>query len=89
MATKSSEAPANPSVEACQTQFPIQIKISQSKTRRELINSTRALKALLSNCRVVGISDEEVFNLERQRENFWDDPKSDVLSEDVLEALDF
>ena len=89
MATKSSDAPANPNVEACQTQFPIQSNISQSKTRRELINNTRALKALLSNCRVLGISDEEVFPLEQQRKNFWDDPKLDVLSEDVLKALDF
>ena len=84
MTTSPSETPANLYIQASQAQDSRQIKISQNNTRRELVNSTRALKALLSNCRVLGISDEEVFSLEQQRENFWDDSDAGVL-----DALNF
>ena len=83
MTTSPSET-VNLNIQASQAQDSRQIKISQNNTRRELVNSTRALKALLSNCRVLGISDEEVFSLEQQRENFWDDSDAGVL-----DALNF
>ena len=84
MTTTPSETPANLNIQASQAQDSRQIKISQNNTRPELINSTRALKALLGNCRVFGISDKEVFSSEQQRENYWDDSDADVL-----DALNF
>ena len=76
-------------MDANQTCGLIQSKISGSNTKRELINTTQALRTLLSNCRVTGISKEEVFSLEERQKNFWDDADMELPNDDILKALDF
>jgi fructoselysine-6-P-deglycase FrlB-like protein len=62
---------------------------SRSGTKRELITTARALKALLSNCRVIGITKEEVFRAEKTQKEVWDDADTQVPNNDILKALDF
>ena len=87
--TKATETSVNSNLEAHQAPGPIQSKISRSNTRRELINTTQALKALLSNCRIIGINKEEVLSLEQGQKSFWDNVDMESLNDDILEALDF
>ena len=67
----------------------IQDTTSRSDTRRELITTTHALEALLSNCRVIGITKKEVLSLEKTEKEFWDDADTELVDDDILKALDF
>ena len=82
--TKATETSVNLNLEARQAPGPIQSKIS-----RELINTTQALKALLSNCRIIGINKEEVLSLEQGQKSFWDNVDMELLNDDISKALDF
>jgi hypothetical protein len=87
--TKATETSVHFNLEAHQAPVPIQSKISRSNTRRELINTTQALKALLSNCRVIGIDKEEVLSSEHGQKNFWDNVDMELLNDDISKALNF
>ena len=70
-------------------QVSIENKIPRNHTRQDLINTTLSLKTLLSNCRVSGVSKEEVLFSDQLPKDFWDNDEVELSNDDISKALDF